>query len=75
MIVLCCIIAFFIGAEIESQLNKRSKRYSDRNAKYVWKKDDGREVVFRQLNRYVELNSSDTISGQTEVVELTIESE
>ena len=75
MIVLWCIIAFFIGAEIESQLNKRSKNYSDRNAKYVWKKDDGREVVFRQIKRYVELNNADPISGQNEVVELTIESE
>lgn len=74
MIIVCCIIAFFIGAEIESQLNKRSKRYSDRNAKYVWKKDDGHEVVFRQSNRYVELNNAGPISGQNEVVELIIES-
>lgn len=74
MIIVCCIIAFFIGAEIESQLNKRSKRYSDRNAKYVWKKDDGHEVVFRQSKRYVELNNAGPISGQNEVVELIIES-
>lgn len=72
MIIICCILTFFIGAELENQLNKKSKNYSDKNAKYVWKRDDGSEVVFRQNKRYVELNNADPISGRNEIVELVI---
>ena len=70
MIVLCSIIAFFVGAEVEYQLNKAIKQKTDKKTRYVWKREDGTEIEFKQDRRYVEVNSSDPLDGDSEIVQL-----
>ena len=52
MIVLCSIIAFFIGAEVEYQLNKAIKQKTDKKARYIWKKEDGTEIEITDLTKF-----------------------
>lgn len=75
LIVLCSIIAFFVGAEVEYQLNKSIKQKTDKKARYIWKKEDGTEIEFKQDRRYVEVNSSDPLDGDSEIVQLVLVTE